>query len=386
MKIKRNIEDETLRHLSSFPVVAILGPRQVGKTTLAKHLCAKFENALYLDLERPSDLAKLSDAEFFFKEHAHRLICLDEIQRSPELFPILRSLIDMDRRPGRFLILGSASPDLLRQTSETLAGRIVYKHLEPFSLTEVQDFGLDWRVLLTRGGFPDSLFAQDEHLSFLWRENFLTTFMERDLNLMGIDCSPNLMRRLWLMLAHSNGQIMNYSKLAQSLDVTHPTIKRYLDILVGSFMVFCLEPFIVNIKKRLVKAPKYYISDAGVFNSLLELENFDEVYNHPGYGSVWEGFAIKHVLQHFRPKHPYGFYRSHSGEEIDLIFSKKSKTYAFEFKASSNPKIDSHILTTLDSLQIETLIVVTPESDSYNLASGRVHVRSLKNVLTMANY
>ncbi|MBI2601859.1 MAG: ATP-binding protein [Deltaproteobacteria bacterium] len=381
MEIKRKIESSVRESLSSFPVVGILGPRQVGKTTLAKTICRDFADSLYLDLERPSDLARLTDAQFFLREHQGKLICLDEVQRRPEIFPVLRSLVDERRRPGRFLVLGSTSPELLRQASETLAGRIAYHELKPFFIDEMSHKKFSWRVLLERGGFPDSLFAKNSQVSLSWRENFLSTFMERDLSLMGFDCSPSLMRRLWLMLAHCNGQVMNYSKLGQSLDVTHPTIKRYLDILTGSFMLFRLDPYEVNLKKRLVKAAKYYLSDSGVFNSLLDLEEFSDLYNHPGFGSVWEGFAIRHILERFQPKPPIGFFRSHQGEEIDLLFSKRGKLQAFEFKTSSNPNLDSHLQRTMDSLAINTLHVVTPESDSFPLFSGRVRVQSLATLL-----
>jgi predicted AAA+ superfamily ATPase len=289
-------------------------------------------------------------------------------------------LIDEDRRPARFLILGSASPELLRQSSETLAGRIAYHELTPLLSTELP--GMDWKQLINRGGFPNSMLAQNDHESMVWREHFITTFIERDLSLTGLDCTPSFMRRLWLMLAHLNGQIMNYSKLAQSLDVTHPTVKRYLDILIRTFMIFRLEPYHVNIKKRLVKSPKYYFSDPGIFNSFLELGSFDELYHHPGFGSVWEGLAIYNILKVFNVKHPFGFFRTHQGEEIDLIINKKGRSLAFEFKASSHPQLDAKtLLPILDELEIEFLYVITPQSDPFTLLGGRAKVLSLNLAL-----
>jgi predicted AAA+ superfamily ATPase len=377
MDIKRQIEQAVRSSLQQFPVTALVGPRQVGKTTLAKKICASNAGAVYLDLERPSDLAKMQDAEFYLEEHQNRLICLDEVQRLPEIFPIMRAMIDLDRRPGRFLVLGSASPALLQQSSESLAGRIAYHELAPLSLSEFAGTSYTWKDLMVRGGFPESLLPSSAEASMAWRENFLLTFIERDLGMMGFDCQPPLMRRLWLMLAHMHGQQMNYSKLAQSLDVTHPTVKRYLDILVGTYMVKPLDAYFINVKRRLVKTPKYYIADCGIITALLELSSFDAVYHHPTYGSLWEGLALGQIVEHFKPKQPYGYFRSHNGEEIDLLMYRQGKLCAFEFKASRTPKIDAKVVALLDELEIEQLYIITPDSDQYSLYRERVVVTSL---------
>ena len=272
---------ETLRwSLANFSVTALLGPRQCGKSTLARHVVEDYEDAVFIDLEKPSDLRKLEDAEFFFHTQKEKLLCIDEVQRRPELFPLLRVVVDEDRRPGKFLILGSASPDLIRHGSETLAGRIHFLELTPFTYDELvvadrlkyQDPARIW----VRGGFPESVLAVNENVSLTWRQDFIRTFLERDIPQFGFSIPATTMRRFWVMLAHFHGQVFNASKLGQSLGVTHPTIRKYLDIMEQTYMVRILLPLAANLKKRLVKSPKIYIRDSGILHALLEIRDIEE--------------------------------------------------------------------------------------------------------------
>ncbi len=289
--------------------MAILGPRQVGKTTLAKSVIASRPDSLYLDLERHSHLAQLQDAEAFLSLHRDKLVCIDEVQLRPDLFPLLRALIDERPQPARFLILGSASPELLRQ--------------------------------------------------------------------FGVDLNPRRMRRLWLMCCHLHGQIINYSTLGQSLDVTHPTVKRHIDILEATFMMRRLSPFALNTKKRLVKSPKLYIRDSGLLTCLLELDSFDKLFSHPVYGAGWEGFAIENILTMLQPQGIYGFFRTRIGQEIGLVVERQGKRLGFEFKTSSSPALTCGNKAAAEILKLDTLFVVTPQGNSYPIDADRVRVTPL---------
>lgn len=377
MLLEREAKQEVISALKRSPVVAILGPRQSGKTTLAKSVLGSGPNVLYLDLERHSDLAKLEDAETFLVSHQDKLVCLDEAQLKPDLFPLLRALIDDGRRAGRFLILGSASPRFLRQSSESLAGRISHIYLTPFHLRELKktDKSLKtWKKPLWRGGFPQSYLAPDDEQSFFWRENYIQTFVERDLRQFGINVNSQEMRRLWMMCCHSHGQVVNYSKLGQSLDVTYQTIKRHIDVFEETFMMRRLLPFMVNTKKRLVKSPKLYIRDSGLLVCLLGLDSFDKLYSHPAYGSCWEGFAIENILAMLQPSNIYGFSRTRKGEEIDLVLEHRRKLLGFEFKASSAPRLNSGNKAAAKMLGLDRLFVVVPEGDSYPLKGDGIDV------------
>lgn len=293
MFIQRRISAEILRSLQNNPVVALLGPRQSGKSTLAKHLLTDFAEHIYLDLERPSDLHKLDDAEWFLSTQKGKLICIDEIQRKPELFPLLRSLVDEWNTPASFLILGSASRDLLKQSSETLAGRISYKKLTPFLWNEL-DIKQNIEDYYSRGGFPRSFLADEESESFEWRENFISTFLERDL-LQWKGFTPIAMRRLWHMLAHLNGQTVDYTTLSKSLGISSVTVSNYIDLLESTFMVDVVPAYVSNQGKRLVKAPKIYIADSGVTAALLGLHSFEEMSGHPSFGAVWEQIVLSNL-------------------------------------------------------------------------------------------
>ncbi len=367
--INRYITNEILENLLDFPVVAILGPRQCGKSTLAKWLSKnKLKKAVYLDLERDADLRKLEHPEFFFEQHKDKLVCLDEIQLKPDLFRILRPIIDDDRRNGRFLILGSASRSLIQSSSESLAGRIGYVELTPLLFNEVQkEAGLAEVPLVNiwnRGGFPDSLLSRSDSSSFRWRKNFIRTFLERDIPNLGFRIPGNNLRRMWRMLAHTHGQLLNASKLGESLGVSHTTVRSYIDILSDTFMVRILEPYSTNTKKRLVKSPKTYLRDSGIVHALLDIEDMDDLLGHPGLGSSWEGFALEAVLARNKDKTPF-FYRTSSGVEIDLVLVKGRKKIAIEFKASKAPKIGKGVYAACRDLEIDELYVIAPVDETF---------------------
>ncbi len=383
MLVEREVKQTVIDDLEHFPAVAILGPRQAGKTTLAKSVTASYPNTLYLDLERHSHLAQLQDAEAFLSLHQDKLVCIDEVQLRPDLFPLLRALIDDDPRPGRFLILGSSSPDLLRQSSETLAGRLSYVYITPFlqqELLRAEGKPKDWRATLWRGGFPRSFLASTDARSFRWRESYIQGFVERDLRRFGVELNPQYMRRLWLMCCHHHGQIVNYSALGQSLDITHPTLKRHIDVFEAAFMMRRLPPFAVNTKKRLVKSPKLYIRDSGLVTCLLDLENFDKLYGHPAYGACWEGFAVENILATLQPRGMYGFFRTRTGEEIDLVIERQGKRLGFEFKTSSSPRLTHGNRTAAGILDLDKLFVVVPQGDAYPIETDRIWVTPLDEI------
>lgn len=365
--IERLQGDKVRDRLRHMPAVALLGPRQVGKSTLAKWLMKALAGAVYLDLERPADRNKLRDPEAYFALHADELICLDEIQRVPELFPVLRSVMDERDRNGQFLILGSASPDLLRQSSETLAGRISFIELTPLLLREVGANAL--RTLWLRGGFPRSYLARDDQLSFEWRLDFIRTFLERELPQLGFSLSARVMERFWRLCAHSHGQLLNQSKLGASLGVSHHTIRSYVDLLEQTFIMRVLPPFQANLKKRLVKSPKIYIRDSGLLHALLDLVTQDDLFSHPVYGSSWEGFAIENIIA-CHPGWRASFYRTSSGSEIDLVLERGQRRVAVECKASTAPEVGRGFRNALKDLEIREAWVVAPVADSYPLEAG----------------
>ena len=363
--ISRTLQKDVIRYLSLFPVVAILGARQVGKTTLARYVQKNFfQQARYFDLELPSDLHKLEEPEIFLAQFSDHLIILDEIQRKPELFPLLRALVDKDRRPGRFLILGSASPDLIKQSSETLAGRIAYLELKPFSLQEVNPE--NWQNLWLRGGFPESYLAVSDETSLSWREFFIQTYLERDIPQLGFKVSAVQLRRFMTMLAHNHCQLWNASQMANSLGVSPPTARYYLDMLEDTYLVRQLKPFYINIGKRLIKSPKIMIRDAGIINYLLNITSFEDLHSHPLLGNIWEGFVIEEILKHLPSTYAPYFYRTRAGAEIDLILTRAEKVVAaIEIKYSLRPKLQKGFWNAVKDLQPEIKIVVYPGEESY---------------------
>jgi hypothetical protein len=364
--IERYLTAAILRKLQNIPVVAVLGPRQCGKSTLAKALLANMQNTLYLDLERPSDANKLTDPEAFFTLNKDKLICLDEIQRIPELFPILRSIIDENRKNGRFIILGSASPDLLRQSSESLAGRIAYLELTPFFIDEIMDNKdiSKMRKLWLRGGFPRSFLALDERESFEWRLDFVRTFLERDIPSMGFKIPAGNIERFWKMCAHAHGQLLNRSKLGESLGISHHTVQTYMDLLSRLFILRILLPLEPNLKKRLIKSPKIYIRDSGLLHALLRIEEQNDLLGHPVYGSSWEGFAMENILCSAPAWEPF-FYRTASGTEIDLVLEKNKQRIAVEFKVSTNPSVNQGFWSALEDLNCREAWVIAPVETAY---------------------
>lgn len=344
--IARQLESRIRQDLAIFPVVALLGPRQAGKTTLAQSLRSSLNKPIvYLDLERPSDLARLQDPELYLRSHAGTTVILDEIQRMPEIFPVLRSLVDERRQSGEaaghFLILGSASGSLLRQSSESLAGRISFLELGPFRIEEISSAkagAVD--QLWVRGGFPESFLARDDSQSLRWREQFITTYLERDVPGFQPRTSPALLRRLWTMLAHQQGGPINTAQLGGALGVTGKTVARHVDFLTELFLVRQLQPWFRNIGKRLVKSPKLYVRDTGLLHSLTNLGHLETLLGHPLCGSSWEGFAIENLVSAMPPVWRPFYYRTAAGAEIDLILERPDGgTIAIEIKRTLQPSV-----------------------------------------------
>ncbi|HEB09589.1 MAG TPA: ATP-binding protein, partial [Spirochaetales bacterium] len=344
------------------PALAILGPRQCGKSTLARHIINKMPDTIYLDLEHTRDLRKLNDPEAFFEENRGKTICLDEIQRRPDLFPVMRSIIDVNNRNCQFIILGSASPELLRQSSETLAGRISYTELTPFLFRETGLTSL--RELWLKGGYPRSFLEQDIIDSIDWRTDFIRTFLERDIPNLGFKIPANNIERLWRMCAHNTGQVVNCSTLAAALGISGHTVKSYIDLLSQTFMIRLLPPYLVNVKKRLIKSPKLYIRDTGILHSLLEVDNMNELIGHPIYGASWESFAIENIVAPLRRWKCY-FYRTSSGNEIDLVLQRGRRIIAVECKASSSPVLNKGFYIAQDDIKPESSWIIAPVTEKY---------------------
>ncbi len=383
MYIHRHISSDIIKYLSHFPVVAILGPRQCGKSTLAKHLVQQFGDSIYLDLEKRSDKTRLTDPEMFFKLNVEKLVCLDEIQKLPGIFTDLRSIIDENNRNGQFLILGSASRDFIKQSSETLAGRIVYIYLTPLTFLEIKDANITKENLLfnymIRGGFPRSYLSGNQEISYIWRQSFIESFLQRDLQQMGFNIPPETAFRLWKMCAHSQGQILNASKFGDSLGYNHTTVKKYLDIFAGTFMLRLLPPFRANTKKRMIKSPKIYIRDTGILHVLLNIESMNDLLAHPVFGASWETLVIENVLEKLKDWEA-GFYRTSNGAEIDLILQKGQKLIAIECKATTAPKLSKGFYAAMSDMKIDKGYVIAPVESSYPL-NEKVMVVPLKEFL-----
>ena len=320
------------------PAVALLGARQVGKSTLARQILDEHPNALYLDLESPRERQKITaDPELFLQANSNRLICLDEIQFLPEIFQVLRSHIDQTGKNCQFLFLGSASRDLIRQSSETLAGRVAYIHITPFTIAEIPSAitAIDHWL---KGGYPRSLLQDNLIESMDWRKDYIRTFLERDIPSLGFNLPQALLGRFWSMLAHLQGQLINFSSLAKSLAVSSPTIKNYLNILEQTFVVKILSPYFTNAKKRLVKSPKVYIRDTGILHTLLEITEINDLLGHPVVGASFETYIIENVST-LLPRWNVFFYRDSDGNEIDLVLQKGQKKIAVEIKCSTSPQV-----------------------------------------------
>jgi hypothetical protein len=363
--IDRKIETFVKENLSVFPAVVILGPRQCGKSTLAKMLYQNSNAYLYLDLQNLDDLNKLREPMLFFQANQDVTICLDEIQLVPELFSVLRSEIDRHRRPGRFILLGSASQDLIQKTSESLAGRVGLIELTPFTIEEVeQNIDFELNKFWLRGGYPDSYLASSEQGSVLWRENFLRTYVERDIPQLGFQIPALQLRRLLTMCAHNQGQLFNSSRLGESLGVTYQTIRRYIDLMEQTFIIRSLPPFEKNIKKRLVKSPKIFVRDSGLLHRLLQVDDFNSLMGNPVFGSSWEGFVIENIISSLRDC-KFSFYRSATGDELDLLIERGSRTIAVECKASSAPQVTKGFWRAIETTKPDKTYIVSPVSASY---------------------
>lgn len=373
--IDRRQADEVAERLAHYPVVALLGARQVGKSTLARIISAGFQDSVYLDLESPRDLSKLQDPESFFEVNRDSMICLDEIQRMPGLFEVLRSVVD--RTGQRFLVLGSASRDLIQQSSETLAGRIAYLDITPFTYDEIRH--VDARTHWLRGGYPKSVLAENDEISFDWRLNYIRTFLERDIPQLGFNIPANTLRRLWQMLAHSQGQTLNSAKLGSSLDRSANTIRRYIDILEQTFLLRTLSPYSVNVKKRLVKSPKVYLRDSGLLHALLDIETMNDLMGHPVYGSSWEGFAIENILAN-TPRWKAFFYRTSGGAELDLVLTRGGEIVAVEIKASTAPEPSRGFWSACEDIKATGKYVVGAVDTGYPIRNG-AHVCSIDEMV-----
>ena len=368
--ITRNIKPILNELLDRNPAVVLIGPRQVGKTTLAREV-ADERYALYLDLERPSDLAKIADIEQYCAENANHLLILDEVHRAPGLFAPLRAIIDEHRRAGKrtglFLLLGSASIDLLQQSSETLAGRVAYCELHPINVTEVPVDAL--RRLWCRGGFPDSYLAQSDEASLDWRLSFIRTYLERDIPQLGPRIPAETLRRFWTMLAHNQGQTHNAAALARGLDVSGVTIARYLDLLADLLLIRRLPPWTSNVGRRLVKAPKVYVRDSGVCHALLGIETLDELFGHPVIGGSWEGYVTENIAGALPRRASCGYYRTSGGAEVDLIVNLGAgEIWAIEIKFSSAPKVSKGFHSACEDLRPDRKFVVHAGNESFPLA------------------
>jgi predicted AAA+ superfamily ATPase len=358
---------EIRQQLGLSPAVAILGARQISKTTLAKQISAEFPDSIYLDLENAQARAKLDQADVFFEANRHRLVVLDEIQNAPELFSTMRGEIDADRRPGRFLILGSASFKLLQQ-SQSLAGRLALVDMAPLLLSEVHQSFQDIQTLWVRGGFPGSYTATQDDASWLWRDAFVRHFLHSDLPALGINVEPELMRRFWRMVAHLHGQLFNASSIAASLGVSSPTVTRYLDHLVQSLMLRRLEPFHANLGKRLVKSPKIYVRDSGLLHYLLGMRNVHDLMGHPNTGASWEGFCIEQICNHLPTGASVSFYRTAAGAELDVVVETGRETTGFEIKFSSAPKVSKGFWQACEDIGVHKAYVMAPVQEGWAMA------------------
>ncbi|RQW85473.1 MAG: ATP-binding protein [Geobacter sp.] len=367
--------DQLADKLANFPVVAMLGPRQVGKTTLARQLAMQWSGPVrHFDLEDPDDQARLADPAFVLRPLSG-LVVLDEIQTRPDLFPLLRVLADRADAPARFLILGSAAPELMRHTAETLAGRVVFHELDGLALDEIASVqsSTDWlddRWL--RGGFPRALLAKDLGGSRAWRDAFIRTYLERDLPQLGITLPAITLRRFWTMLAHYHGQTWNGSELGRALGVSDKTVSRYLDILEGTYMAFRLTPWHANLGKREVKSPKVYVADSGILHSLLGVGGMDDLLAHPKCGASWEGFMIREIMRHSGVRSGDAFFWGvHTGAELDLLIQRNGFRLGFEIKLTRSPKVTPSMRSTRETLGLRHLYVVCHgEGDPWPLAEG----------------
>ena len=357
-----------MKALERAPAALLLGPRQCGKSTLARQLLSQRGDAVLLDLQDRADRARLQEPELFFEAHRHELVCLDEIQLLPEFFSLLRAEIDRDRRPGRFLLLGSASGPLLHQSHESLAGRIAEVELTPFLQKEVADT-TSWQRLWLRGGYPESLLCESQEDSIDWREDFIRTFLGRDIAGLQLGLPLPLMERLWRLLAHAQGQTLNASRLAGLLDLRSSRLQQLLAVLEQTFMLRRLPPLEANLSKRLVRSPKLYLRDSGLLHSLLGIETYDDLLGHPQAGESWEGFVIEQLIASHPRWRPH-FLRTSNGAELDLVLERGNRRRAYEIKLSKAPRLSRGFHELVSQLQPERAELIAPVDQAFEIRAG----------------
>lgn len=389
--INRNLQQKLTNALDNMPVVALLGARQIGKTTLALEIAKTIsKESAYLDLELDSDLAKLSDAEAYLRRFNNKLLIIDEVQRQPNLFRLLRGLVDIRKRAGetscQFLLLGSASRDLIQHSSETLAGRIRFLELSTFSALEIYQTNpssFNMEQLWLRGGFPDSYLANTDDESWNWRSDFISSYVEKDIPLMGPQIASTTMRRLWSMLAHNNAQQVNLSKLGESLGFNYKTIKNYIDTLTDFYMLRQIQPWSGNSKKRLVKAPKIYLRDSGLAHRFLNISDFESLLGHPAIGASWEAFILENILNQLSNKWSYSYYRTSAQAEVDLVLEgPKNEVWAIEIKRSSAPKVSKGFHYACTDIKATQKFIIYPGEDNFPIAH-HIEVMSLIEFLKL---
>ncbi len=381
--VERGLYKEIKRLLKQFPAVAILGARQVGKTTLAKQIAEETKKpTLYLDLENPLDERRLADPFTFLSDNKDKFIIIDEVQTIPSLFSVLRSIIDEDRRNGRFILLGSASPQLVKGVSESLAGRIAYRELSPINRLELPD-SISMAKHWLRGGFPDSILARSDKAAFEWMVSFVRSYVERDLSMLfNVELSKQVMARLMSMLAHINGSVWNSEMIARSLGITAPTVNRYVDFLEGAFLVHRLNAFHINTRKRLVKAPKVYIRDSGLLHQLSSVHTSHQLKGHPVVGSSWEGYVVEQVNQLKPTDTELYYYRTQAGAEYDMVLARGIHAVAcIEVKLNNAPTLTKGNYQSIADLKAKNNFVVVPDIDEYKTKDGII----ICNLLTLLN-
>ncbi len=378
--VARHIEKYIFKLLEFFPVVGILGARQVGKTTLVKIIAEKINRkVIYIDLESNADRKKLEDAELYLESQQDKCIIIDEIQRNKELFPLLRSLVDKHKVAGRFIILGSASPEIIRDSSESLAGRIAYTELQAFNIYELGFKNINGHWL--KGGFPLSYLSNDIFYSSEWRENFIRTYIERDIPLLGLDIKKVDFRKFLNLLAHINAQSLNYSNLSKSMELTVPTINKYIDFLEKAFLLKKIQAYTLNIKKRLVKAPKLYFTDTGILHQLLSINNFEDLQANIYQGASWETYVIIQISSILKKEYNLYYYRTHNGAEIDLIIEQSNIIYmAIEIKYTNAPKLSKGNIIAFADLKAKENFIITPSSDNYPIKNN-IEIISIKDFI-----
>ncbi|MBX3162919.1 MAG: ATP-binding protein [Bacteroidetes bacterium] len=373
----RYIEKDVSKLIKSFPSVALLGPRQVGKTTLAKSVVKNIKNTTYLDLEDKDDWNALQNPKLFFETHRNSLIIIDEVQRMPELFPALRAEIDAKRKAGRFLLLGSASPDLLKKSSETLAGRIVFKELSPLLYNEVSAT-ISYEKHWLRGGYPEALRQKNASLWNTWHASFLRTYIEKDLPMLGLASPALTITRLLQMLAYNQGQILNKSEYANALGVSVPTVSNILDYLSYAYLIRILPPFSANVKKRIVRSPKVYLRDSGMLHHLLGVSQNKDLLANPKAGLSWEGYVLEQIINYFGDTKTFFYYRTQDGTEADLVIAHYNKpTHIVEVKMNSSPQVSKSLMNSMEDLSIKQAVIVVPGTKVLFFLKKEVKVCSL---------